>query len=108
MKLLVNGVPEYTVEEGSGPVNVLDAALRKALRPFYLWIDEVSLQDYKVRIVNGNRGTAARTRVLVVSAAGERNWGTVGASDNIIQASWLALVDSFEYYAHRREGSGAS
>ncbi len=108
VKLLVNGVPEYTVEEGSGPVNALDAALRKALRPFYLWIDEVSLQDYKVRIVNGNRGTAARTRVLVVSAAGERNWGTVGASDNIIQASWLALVDSFEYYAHRREGSGAS
>jgi 2-isopropylmalate synthase len=104
VKLLVNGVAEYTVEEGDGPVNALDAALRKALRPFYSWIDEVSLADYKVRIVDGTRGTAARTRVLIVSTSGSQTWGTVGVSDNIIQASWLALVDSFEYYRHHREG----
>ncbi len=108
VKLLVNGVPEYTVEEGDGPVNALDAALRKALRSFYPWIDEVSLRDYKVRIVDGSRGTAARTRVLVVSSAGDLRWGTVGASDNIIQASWLALVDSLEFYRHHREGLPAA
>lgn len=99
VKISVDGVSEYTVAEGDGPVNALDAALRKALRPFYPWIDEVSLVDYKVRIVDGARGTAARTRVLVVSDAGGASWGTVGVSDNIIQASWLALVDSYEYYA---------
>ena len=99
VKLLVNGAPEYTVDEGDGPVNALDAALRKALRPFYRWIDEVRLADYKVRIVDGTSGTSARTRVHILSVAGNRTWGTVGVSDNIIEASWLALVDSFEYYA---------
>jgi 2-isopropylmalate synthase len=103
VKLQVDGVAEYTVEEGDGPVNALDAALRKALRPFYSWIDEISLADYKVRIVDGTRGTAARTRVLIVSTAGNATWGTVGVSDNIIQASWLALVDSFEYYQNARQ-----
>ncbi len=98
VKLQVNGVPEYTVEEGDGPVNALDAALRKALRPFYNWIDDLRLADYKVRIVDGSRGTAARTRVLVVSTDGHSSWGTVGVSDNIIEASWLALVDSLEFY----------
>jgi len=105
VKLVVNGVHEYTVEEGDGPVNALDAALRKALRPFYNWIDDVALADYKVRIVDGTRGTAARTRVLIVSSAGNKTWGTVGVSDNIIQASWLALVDSFEFYRHHRPRS---
>lgn len=105
VKLVVNGVHEYTVEEGDGPVNALDAALRKALRPFYNWIDDVALADYKVRIVDGTRGTAARTRVLIVSSAGNKTWGTVGVSDNIIQASWLALVDSFEFYRHHRPQS---
>lgn len=101
VKLLVNGVPEYTVAEGDGPVNALDAALRKALRPFYGWIDEIRLTDYKVRIVDGARGTAARTRVLIVSTDGRDSWGTVGVSDNIIDASWRALTDSFEYYGAR-------
>lgn len=97
VKLRVDEVPEYTVAEGDGPVNALDAALRKALRPFYPAIDEIALQDYKVRIIDGQKGTAARTRVFIVSTDGHQSWGTVGVSDNIIQASWLALVDSFEY-----------
>lgn len=101
VKLSVNGVPEYTVAEGDGPVNALDAALRKALRPFYSWIDQVRLADYKVRIVDGARGTAARTRVLIVSTDGSQTWGTVGVSDNIIDASWRALADSFEFFGTR-------
>ncbi|MCX6970801.1 MAG: citramalate synthase [Verrucomicrobia bacterium] len=99
VKIRINGVSEYTVDEGDGPVNALDAALRKALRPFYSWIDDLRLADYKVRIVDGARGTAARTRVLIVSTDGSSTWGTVGVSDNIIEASWLALVDSFEFYS---------
>jgi len=102
VKLQVNGVSEYTVEEGDGPVNALDAALRKALRPFYPWIDDLRLADYKVRIVDGSRGTAARTRVLIVSTDGHSSWGTVGVSDNIIEASWLALVDSMEFHSLKR------
>ncbi len=102
VKVNVNGTPAYTVEEGDGPVNALDAALRKALRPFYPWIDSLRLADYKVRIVDGSRGTAARTRVLIVSTDGHASWGTVGVSDNIIEASWLALVDSFEFYGLRQ------
>jgi 2-isopropylmalate synthase len=98
VKLKVNDVSEYTVDEGDGPVDALDAALRKALRPFYSWIDDIRLADYKVRIVDGSRGAAARTRVLIVSTDGHSSWGTVGVSDNIIEASWLALVDSIEFY----------
>ncbi len=101
VKLHASGRSEYTVEEGDGPVNALDAALRKALRPFYNWIDEVRLTDYKVRIIDGTRGTAAKTRVLIVSTDGKSTWGTVGVSDNIIEASWLALVDSYEFYGLR-------
>jgi 2-isopropylmalate synthase len=97
VKLRVNGIDEYTVAEGEGPVNALDAALRKALRPFYPQIDSVQLEDYKVRIIGGQLGTAARTRVLIVSTDGKSSWGTVGVSDNIIEASWLALTDSLEY-----------
>jgi 2-isopropylmalate synthase len=102
VKLHVDGEAEYTVAEGDGPVNALDAALRKALRPFYAWIDGIALTDYKVRIVDGKMGTAARTRVLIESTDGEASWGTVGVSDNIIEASWQALVDSYEYAALKR------
>jgi 2-isopropylmalate synthase len=98
VKLSVDGIFEYTVDEGDGPVDALDKALRKALRPFYPWIDCIRLADYKVRILDGLRGSAAGTRVLIVSTNGHRTWGTVGVSDNIIEASWLALVDSFEFY----------
>jgi 2-isopropylmalate synthase len=102
VKLLVDGTPEYTVAEGDGPVNALDAALRKALRPFYDWIDQLSLTDYKVRIVDGREGTAARTRVLIETTDGHSSWGTVGVSGNIIEASWQALVDSLEFYGNAK------
>jgi 2-isopropylmalate synthase len=97
VKLHVDGEESYTVAEGDGPVNALDAALRKALAPFHPSIHGIRLADYKVRIINGKEGTAAKTRVHITSTDGRRTWGTVGVSDNVIQASWLALVDSFEY-----------
>ncbi len=97
VRIAVQGASEYTVAEGDGPVNALDAALRKALRPFYPQLDAIQLADYKVRIINGQAGTAARTRVLVTSTDGHATWGTVGVSDNIIEASWLALVEGLEY-----------
>ncbi len=101
VKLSVGDQHEYTVAEGDGPVNALDAALRKALRAFYPQIDAIALEDYKVRIIDGQKGTAARTRVLITSTDGHDSWGTVGVSDNIIEASWLALVDSFEFKLRR-------
>jgi 2-isopropylmalate synthase len=97
VKLRIGGEKAYVVEEGDGPVNALDAALRKALRPRFPQIDAIVLEDYKVRIINGQQGTAAKTRVFIVSTDGTDTWGTVGVSDNIIEASWLALVDSFEF-----------
>ncbi|RYD27314.1 MAG: citramalate synthase, partial [Verrucomicrobiaceae bacterium] len=105
VKLVVDGTPELTVAEGHGVVNALDLALRKALLPFYPEIAEVSLVDYKVRILDGHDATAAKTRVLIVSTDGQRNWGTVGVSDNIIEASWLALVDGIDLFLQRRKAS---
>jgi len=102
VKLKIDGTESYQVAEGDGPVNAIDAALRKALRPFHPGIDAIELEDYKVRIINGHGGTAAGTRVQIRSTDGHESWGTVGASDNIIQASWLALVDSFEYKLGRK------
>ena len=98
IKLKVQGEPVYTVDEGDGPVNALDNALRKALIPHFPCLTQMSLADYKVRIIDSGTGTAAKTRVLVVSSDGHRTWGTVGVSTNIIDASWEALVDSIEYY----------
>jgi 2-isopropylmalate synthase len=89
---------------GDGPVNALDAALRAALGELHPWISAISLSDYKVRIVDGGRGTAARTRVHILSKEGKETWGTVGVSDNIIEASWMALVDSLEFRASKRQG----
>lgn len=108
VRIRVGDQREYTVEDGDGPVNALDAALRKALRSFYPQIDAIRLEDYKVRIINGQAGTAARTRVLVSSTDGHRTWGTVGVSDNIIEASWLALVDGLEYWVRRSVGFHAA
>jgi len=107
VKLDVGGVEEYRVAEGDGPVNALDGALRKALRPTCPEIDEMELRDYKVRIVDSHMGTAAKTRVLIVSTDGHELWGTVGVSYNIIQASWRALVDSFEYFLAKRRSEEA-
>ncbi len=87
----------HTVAEGNGPVNALDAALRKALKDVYPRLHGIRLVDYKVRILNGENATAAITRVLIESKSGTRHWSTVGASTNIIEASWRALIDSMEY-----------
>ena len=101
VKLSVNGVSRLMAAEGDGPVNALDIALRKALERFYPEISGIHLLDYKVRIMEGVNGTAARTRVLIDSTDGSKIWGTVGVSENIIQASWEALVDSVEYVLFR-------
>ena len=97
VELLVDGVEEHTVAKGDGPVNALDNALRKALERFYPQIGNVHLRDYKVRVLSSSDGTAARVRVLIESSDGKEVWGTVGASENIIEASWEALVDSLSY-----------
>jgi 2-isopropylmalate synthase len=88
----------HEVAEGNGPVNALNRALRKAIGQFYPRLRRVHLTDYKVRILDSTSGTAAMTRVLIDFADGERTWTTVGASTNIIEASWIALADSVEYY----------
>jgi len=97
VKLRVDGQSRLTVGEGNGPVNALDSALRSALEEFYPVLETVRLVDYKVRIVNPRAATAARTCVVIESTDGERVWGTVGVSENIIEASWQALIDSIEY-----------
>lgn len=95
----------HEVSEGNGPVNALDLALRKAIRRVYPSLDKMSLKDYKVRILDSQSATGARVRVLIDSTDGERSWGTVGASGNIIEASWRALSDSFEYFLLTDEGT---
>ncbi len=97
IKLEVGGEVEHTAAVGNGPVNALDAALRKALERFYPSIGDVRLLDFKVRVLAGMQGTAAKVRVLVESGDGVDRWGTVGVSENVIEASWQALVDSLEY-----------
>jgi len=97
IKLDVGGQVVHTAAEGSGPVHALDAALRKALLPSHPAIGKVQLEDYKVRILEGPQGTSAITRVLIDAGNGARRWSTVGASANIIDASWQALADSIEY-----------
>lgn len=105
VKIQVNGQHVHKQGGGDGPVNALDAALRAALSPFYSAVPSVRLADYKVRIINGRLGTAARTRVLVSSTDGEDQWDTVGVSDNIIEASWQALVDGYAYAVLRSGGT---
>jgi 2-isopropylmalate synthase len=97
VKVRVGQQVAHTVAEGDGPVNALDGALRRGLSQFFPTLREVSLTDYKVRILDTGTGTAARTRVLIQSSDGHRDWGTVGVSENIIEASLEALVDSVEY-----------
>ncbi len=97
VKVLVNGEVVHTAAEGNGPVNALDLALRKALLPVYPEIADIQLTDYKVRILNSEGGTSAQVRVLIDSENGQQHWSTVGASTNIIEASWRALVDSIEF-----------
>lgn len=97
LKIEVDGREEIAAGEGNGPVNALDAALRSALRPFYPSVQNIYLTDYKVRVLDGKSATAARVRVLIESSDGTDSWTTIGVSCDVIEASWLALVDSFEY-----------
>jgi 2-isopropylmalate synthase len=103
IKLSVNGEKVYTVAEGDGPVNALDAALRSALVRFYPRIESMNLVDYKVRIIDSKSGTAAKTRVFIESSDGDSTWSTVGVSFDIIEASWLALRDSVDYLLSRQK-----
>ena len=103
IKLKVAGAVEHTVAEGDGPVNALDAAVRKALLPYFPRLEELQLVDYKVRVVNSKEGTAARVRVVIESRDGHDLWGTVGVSENVVEASWLALADSIEYKLFKDE-----
>jgi len=97
VKIRVNGEVLHTAAEGNGPVNALDIALRKALSPSFPQLQKFHLADYKVRILDGENGTKATTRVLIDTQNGTKFWSTVGASANIIEASWRALADSVEY-----------
>jgi len=93
----VNGEVLHTAPEGNGPVNALDIALSKALMGHYPEIAAFHLADYKVRILDGRGGTQAITRVMIDTRSANKVWSTVGASANIIEASWQALVDAVEY-----------
>lgn len=97
VKLSVDGKPEHRVAEGDGPVNALDRALRRALEKFYPTLREMSLTDFKVRVIDAAAGTAAKVRVLIESRDHKAEWTTMGVSTNLIEASWLALVDAVEY-----------
>jgi 2-isopropylmalate synthase len=103
IKITVKGESVHEVAEGDGPVNALDAALRKALVRFYPQLASMSLVDYKVRIIDSKTGTAAKTRVFIETSDGDlATWGTVGVSYDIIEASWLALRDSVDYFLARK------
>lgn len=97
IKIKVKGVKEHTAAEGDGPVNALDNALRKALKDFYPSLSRMHLSDFKVRVLEEKAGTAARVRVLIQSQDEKDSWSTIGVSENIIEASWQALLDSVEY-----------
>lgn len=97
IKLKVGDEFEHTASLGDGPVNALDSALRKALKKFYPSLNEMHLTDYKVRVLDEKEGTAAKVRVLIQSQDKDDSWWTIGVSENIIEASWQALVDSVEY-----------
>jgi 2-isopropylmalate synthase len=103
VKLQVGSDVRHEVAEGDGPVNALDAALRKALNGSFPGLREMQLVDYRVRVVNSEAGTAARIRVVIESTDHRDVWGTIGVSENIIEASWMALVDAIEYKLHKDE-----
>ncbi len=105
IKMTVGDHEVHTAAEGNGPVNALDNALRKALNDFFPAIKEMHLADYKVRVLEGKDGTGSMVRVLVETTDGKKNWGTIGVSPNIIEASWQALVDSITYGLLQHEES---
>jgi 2-isopropylmalate synthase len=103
IKLMVGDTLWFDAAEGHGPVNALDAGLRKALLGTYPCLREMRLIDYKVRVVDSGAGTAAAIRVNIESGDANETWGTIGVSENIIAASWQALVDAVEYKLHKEE-----
>jgi 2-isopropylmalate synthase len=103
IRLEVDGKIEHTAAEGNGPVNALDNALRKALENYYPGLKEMSLIDFKVRVLTAGEGTAASVRVLIESGDKNDRWGTVGVSENVIEASWQALVDGIDYKLYKDE-----
>jgi 2-isopropylmalate synthase len=105
IKLFVRGQRVISTAEGNGPVNALDKALREAIGPHYPELQEIHLSNYKVRILDEHRATAATTRVLIDSTDGKRVWGAVGVGENIIEASWQALVDGLEYGVNGKKGA---
>ena len=105
IKVRINGDRIISTAEGNGPVNALDKALRQAIEQKYPRLTDIHLVNYSVRILDGDRGTAAVTRVLLDSSDGEESWGSVGVSENVVEASWQALVDSINYGLLRREGA---
>ena len=112
VKLRVNGVIEHQVAEGDGPVNALDQALRRALHRHYPQIDKLHLQDYKVRVINSKEETAAKVRVVIESGrvrpdGSKESFGTIGVSGNVIDASWQALVDAYDYHLLQEEEAAA-
>ena len=104
----VGGKMEHTAAEGNGPVNALDNALRKALEKFYPRLKEMKLLDYKVRVLPAGQGTASAIRVLIESGDKESRWGTVGVSENIIEASYQALLDAIEFKLHKDDEAEAT
>ena len=104
IKLRVDGKEEHTAAEGVGPVSALDRALRKSLTTFFPCIKDIRLTDYKVRVLNPKGATDAKVRVLIESSDGHDTWGTVGVSENLIEASWQALVDSITYKLKKEYG----
>ena len=97
----VDGEVEHAAAMGNGPVNALDQALRKALTKFYPTLKEVELLDYKVRVLSSGEGTGSTVRVLIESGDRRGEWGTVGVSHNVIEASWQALMDSIDYKLYK-------
>ena len=92
---------------GVGPVDTLNMALRDALVPIYPFLLKIKLTDYRVRVLNPEQATAARVRVFITTSDGEESWDTVGVSENVIEASWQALIDSMEFYYDNRIAEGA-
>jgi len=106
IKLRVDGTEEHTAAEGVGPVSALDRALRKSLSTFFPCIGEIRLTDYKVRVLDAKAATDAKVRVLIETTDGHETWGTVGVSENLLEASWRALVDSITYKLKKEYGYG--
>jgi 2-isopropylmalate synthase len=105
IKVSVDDIFEHTAADGDGPVSALDNALRKSLEKFFPEIQEMHLRDYKVRVLDASEGTAAKVRVLIESQDQDGSWGTVGVSENLIEASWQALVDSIHYFLMKKRNS---